>query len=102
GNDLSDAQRLSRKRTLLAEAQVGPRIMVVAEITRQCSLEVAGVHNDVMVETLPANGADESFGVWILPRTSRCRQNFFHSQRLDSRSHLASPNTVPLPRKDGT
>ena len=34
-NDLSVAQRLSRKRTLFAEAQMGPRIMVVAEITRQ-------------------------------------------------------------------
>src|SRR5436190_19585542 len=42
-NDVSDAQRLSRKGTLLAEAQVGSRVLVVAEITRQRSFEVAGV-----------------------------------------------------------
>src|SRR4029453_10003097 len=71
----------------------------VAEITRQRSFEVAGVDNDVMVETLPANGADESFGVRILPRTSRCGQNFFHSQRLDSRSNLAAVNAVPIADK---
>ena len=63
GNDLSDAHRLSRKRTLLTEAQVGSRVMVVAEIARQCSFEVAGVHHNVMVETLPSNRTDESFGV---------------------------------------
>src|SRR4029453_17485831 len=71
----------------------------VAEITRQRSFEVAGVHNDVMVETLPANGADESFGVRILPRTSRCGQNFFHSQRLDFGSNLAALNAVPIANK---
>src|SRR4029453_17182706 len=98
-NDLSDAHRLSRKRTLLTEAQVGSRVMVVAEIARQCSFGVADVHNDVIVETLPANGADESFGVWILPRTSGCGQNFFHSQRLNSRSNLGAVNAVPIADK---
>jgi hypothetical protein len=57
-NDLSVAQRLSRKRTLFAEAQMGPRIMVVAEITRQRSFEMARIQNDVVVQTLPSNGAD--------------------------------------------
>jgi hypothetical protein len=58
GNDLSVAHRLSSKRTLFAEAQMGPRIMVVAEITRQRSFEMARIQNDVVVQTLPANGSD--------------------------------------------
>jgi hypothetical protein len=37
-DNLSNLQRLSRARTLLAEAQVGSRFMVVAEIRRQRSL----------------------------------------------------------------
>ena len=53
-NDFSDAQRLSRKWTLLPEAQVSSRIMVVAEIARQRSLEVARIQNDVVVQTLPS------------------------------------------------
>jgi hypothetical protein len=57
-NDLSVAQRLSRKRTLFIEAQMGSRIMVVVEITRQRSFEVSGVQNDVVIQTLPSNGAD--------------------------------------------
>ena len=63
---------LSRKRTLLAQAQVRSRFMVVAEIRRQSSLEMAGVQDDVVVETLPSDRADESLSVWILPGTLRC------------------------------
>ena len=58
GNDLSFVQRLSRKRTLLTEAQMGSRIMVVAEITRQGSFEMSRIQNDVVVQTLPSNRAD--------------------------------------------
>ena len=43
GDNLSKLQRLSRKRTLLIEAQVGSRFVVVAEIGRQRSLEMASV-----------------------------------------------------------
>ncbi len=53
-NNLSVAQRLSRERTLFAEAQMGSRIMVVAEITRQRSFEVARIQNDVVVQPLPS------------------------------------------------
>ena len=50
GDNLSNIQHLSRKRTLLAQAQVSSRFMAVAEVRRQRSLEVAGVQNDVVVE----------------------------------------------------
>jgi predicted nucleic acid-binding protein len=43
GDNLSKLQRLSRERTLLIEAQVGSRFVVVAEIGRQRSLEMASV-----------------------------------------------------------
>ena len=67
GDNLSNIQHLSRKRTLLAQAQVSSRFMVVAEVRRQRSLEVAGVQNDVVVEAVPSDRANESLGVWILP-----------------------------------
>jgi hypothetical protein len=57
-DNLSNLQHLSRERTLLAEAQVGSRFVVVAEIRRQCSLEMASVQDDVVVQTLPSNRAD--------------------------------------------
>jgi hypothetical protein len=84
GDNLSYVQHLSRKRTLLAQAQMRSRVVVVAEIRRQRSLEMAGVQDDVVVEALPPDRPDESLGVWILPGTLRCCQILPYAQRLDS------------------
>jgi hypothetical protein len=95
-DNLSNLQRFSMKRTLLAEAQVGSRFVVVAEIRRQCSLEMASVQDDVVVQALSSNRADESLGIWILPGTSRCCQNLFDAQRLDSQSNLSTVPAVAI------
>src|SRR5437764_2234898 len=70
--------------------------MVVAEIRRQSSLEMAGVQDDVVVEALPSDRADESLGVWILPGTLWCGQNLLHAQRLDSQLNFSTIPTVPI------
>src|SRR3982751_2695157 len=70
--------------------------MVVAEIRRQGFLQMASVQNDVVVEALPSDRADESLGVWILPGTLRCRQNLLDTQRLDSQSNLSTVSAVPI------
>src|SRR3954453_12916886 len=92
GVNLSNGSCLSRKRALLAQAQVRSRFVVVAEVRRQRPLEMTCVQDDVVVQTLPSNGADESLGVWILPGTLWCRQNLLNAQRLDSQSNFS---TVP-------
>ena len=51
-DNLCNLQRRSRKRTLLVEAQMGSRFVVVAEIRRQRFLEMASVQDDVVVQTL--------------------------------------------------
>src|ERR1700761_8319254 len=93
GDSLSHLQHLSGQGTLLIEAQVGSGFVVVAEQRRQGSLEMASVQDDVVVQTLPANRADESLGVWILPGTSWCCEDLLDAQRLDSQSNF---RTVPL------
>ena len=45
-----------------------------------------------MVQTFPANRADESLCVWILPWTLRCCENLLDAQRLDSQPNF---RTVP-------
>ena len=49
-----------------------------------------------MVEALPSDRADESLGVWILPRTLRCGQNLMDTQRLDSQSNFSTIPAVPI------
>jgi hypothetical protein len=42
--------------------------MVIRQVISKNSLEVKRVENDDVVETVPANGADDSFHVRRLPR----------------------------------
>src|SRR5437763_8733870 len=95
-DNLSHLQHLSGERTLLVEAQVGSRFVVVAEVRRQRPLEMASVQDDVVVQTLPSNRADESLGVWILPGALRCRQNLLDAQRLDSQSNFSTVPAVAI------
>jgi len=95
-DDLSQLRHFSRKRALLAQAQVRSQFVVIAEIRRQSPLEMASVQDDVVVQTLPSNRADESLGVWILPRTVRCRQNLLDTQRLDSQPNLSTVPAVAI------
>ena len=55
-----------------------------------------GVQDDVVVEALPSDGADESLGVWILPGTLWCGQNLLDAQRLDSQSNFSTIPAVPV------
>jgi len=75
---------------------VGSRFVVIAEIRRQSPLEMASVQDDVVVQTLPSNRADESLGVWILPRALRCCQNLLHAQRLDSQPNFSTVPAVAI------
>ena len=56
--NLSHARGLPRKRTLLTEPQVGPRLVVVPEIGRQRSLQMLGTEDPEVVQACSANRAD--------------------------------------------
>ena len=84
------------ERTLLAQAQVGSRLVVVAEIRRQGSLEMASVQDDVVVEALPADRANESLYVRILPGALRYGEKLLHAQRFDSQSNFSTVPSVPI------
>ena len=75
---------------------MGSRLVVVAEIGKQRFLEMASVEDDVVVEALPSNRANESLGVGILPRTLRSCQNLLDTQRLDSQSNFSTIPAVPI------
>lgn len=80
GGDPSDPQDWPREWTLLVEAQMGSRSVVVSEISSQGFLEMPDVQNHEMVQAVSSYGADQAFGVRILPGTTGCREYFFHMQ----------------------
>ena len=57
-DNLSHARGLPRKRTLLTEPQVGPRLVVVPEIRRQRPLQMLGTEDHEVVQAFSADRAD--------------------------------------------
>ena len=51
-----------------------------SEIRTQSSLEMPRVEDHEMVQAVPADRADQPFGVWILPGTPGRGEHFFHLQ----------------------
>ena len=76
-DDLSDARDLPRKWTLLVEAQVGPRSVVISEIRSQGLFKMPGVEDHEMVQAVSSYRADQAFDVGILPGTPGCGQQLF-------------------------
>ena len=76
-DDPADTRDLPRNRTLLVEAQMGPRFVVVSEIRSQGSLEMPGVQDHEMVQAVSPYRADQALDIRILPGTlGRCEQLF--------------------------
>ena len=59
---------------------MSPRSVVVSEIGTQSSLEMPRVEDHEMGQAVPADRADQPFGVRILPRTLGRGEHFFHLQ----------------------
>ena len=54
------------------------------------------VQDDVVVEALPSDRANESLYVRILPGALWCGENLLHAQGLDSQSNLSTVPAVPI------
>ncbi len=57
------------------------RAVVVVDVARQDALEMALTQSDHVIQTLPPYGADQPFGIRILPRSSRRGRDFFDPER---------------------
>ena len=60
--------RLVADRRIPVERQVRPRLQVVLEVGVEDAPQPALVADDDVIETLPANGADQPLGVRVLLR----------------------------------
>ena len=54
--------------------------MVVSEIETQGSFQMPRIEDDEMVQAVPADRADQTFDVGILPRTPGLGEHFFYME----------------------
>src|SRR6266542_3477514 len=55
------------------------RLLVVMKIASQSAPQRSLAPHDDVIQALAANGSDQSFHIWVLPRRSRRRDHFFDS-----------------------
>ena len=70
--------------------------MIVREVDRKNSLQVAFVEYDDMVKTVVADSAVQAFNIRILPRRSWCRYDFFDAHVLASLSEELAVDRVTM------
>lgn len=91
--DLDDSphtQGRARKWTLLVETQMGLRSVVVREMRIQGPLEMPGVQDHEMVQAVFSYGADQAFGVRILPGTLGDGEYFLNVQGRDPQTDFVA------------
>src|SRR5450432_2544530 len=59
-------------------------------------MEMALTEDDDVVETLPPYGSHEAFSIRILPRRSRCGENFVDTETVDPTAELVAEDAVAI------
>jgi len=90
---------LTAPRRSLLQGLVNPVLVIIGEVSPNDPSELIFTEHDHMIETLPTNRADESLGVWILPRTSRCCENFLYTHGLDFPRELFAIDPVTIAKE---
>ena len=75
---------------------MGAGLMVVTEIGRKRSLQMSGIQNNEMIESVSTDRADEPLGVRILPRTSRRREHLLSTQGGDPLADCLAVHPIPV------
>jgi hypothetical protein len=73
--------------------------MVVAKIGAQSSTQAVFVKDDHVVETLPADGSNDSLDVSTLPRRSGSAENLFDIHHVDLPAEIVSIDSIAIPQQ---
>jgi hypothetical protein len=86
----------SRIRRILAKRKMRSRPVVIGKVSLQDPMEVLLAEDNHVVKAFSADGAHETFSIWILPRRARCRENFLYAEATNSTAELLSVDAVAV------
>src|ERR1017187_127138 len=75
-------------RRLLLQPEVGSVVVIIGNVLREQSLQMALIQRDHVVEQVAAGASDPTLGDAILPGTSNRGTDRYHLQRADRRWHF--------------
>ena len=83
----------SRDRRIFGQREMSPRTVIIGNVSGERPPEMRLVEDDHVIETLAANGSDQPFNVWALPRAHRTGDHF-----RDPHARSVSPLNDPKVR----
>jgi hypothetical protein len=66
--DGADALNRAMKRGVLVQGTMSPQLIIIGGVCAEDSAQVSFTEHDHVVQALPADRADESFNMGVLPR----------------------------------
>ena len=71
-------------RTILAEREMCPALVVILKICQQHTAQVTLIEDDNVIETFAADRADDALDIGVLPRRPGCGDDLLDRHRLDT------------------
>jgi hypothetical protein len=101
GDDLARSRTLCRAPlwAIFGEREVCPGSMVVVHIGRENAPQVSLVEDDCVIQTFPADRADDALDVRILPGGSRCGDDLLNTHHPDALTESVTIRSVPVPQE---
>src|SRR5688572_30370014 len=89
----------SRRRRVLLQGEMCAGPMIIGDIRRQEPSQMPFAEDDHMVQTLAANGSDQPFREWILPRAQRAREYLANAHASDTPPEHLTVDGVAIPQQ---
>ena len=101
-DDVTKRRRLdiTRRRRVAIERQMRPRLVIVAEVIGNDSLQMPFVQHDDTVQAFSPYTPDYTLAVRVLPRRTRCRGNFLDAHALNALRELLTVDSITIPNQE--
>jgi hypothetical protein len=81
------------------EGKMGPRAVVVNEVGREDSVQMALAQDDYVVETLTADRSDQALDEGVLPRGTGCAHDLVDAHAFEAVAKGRAVNAVAIPHQ---
>jgi hypothetical protein len=86
----------SCRRRVLLQGEMCSRAMIISEVRTKDTTKMRPVENDDVIQTLSANGTDQTFHVRTLPRTQRTGEDLGDPQAGNTTADLIAVSAVAV------
>jgi len=101
GNNPSPLGRFNRSsvRRVLPKRKMTTRTVIVVQVAGHLPPERGFIHHDDLIQAFAANGTDQPFDIWALPRRAWRREHFRDVHLGSQRPEGLAVHSIPVPKR---